>query len=128
MTFLLDTHVLLWWQTDDARLSPRCRELMADGRTRLLWSAASSWELAIKVGLGRLRLPEPVHRYVPRVLRENAIHSLAIEQGHALGVAALPSHHRDPFDRLLVAQVKSEKVSLLSADEQLDPYGIDRVW
>jgi PIN domain nuclease of toxin-antitoxin system len=128
VTFLLDTHVLLWWQMDDERLSARCRELMADGRNPLLWSAASSWELAIKVGLGRLRLPEPVHRYVPRVLRRNAIHSLAIEQGHALAVAALPSHHRDPFDRLLVAQARMEKIALLSADEQFDAYGVDRVW
>ena len=128
MKVLLDTHALLWWQIDSPRLSSRAREIMSDGRHTLLWSAASSWELAIKVGLGRLTLPELPSRYVPRVLRESCIHSLAIEHSHALRVAELPDHHRDPFDRLLVAQGQLEKLPILSADEQLDSYEIDRIW
>lgn len=128
MRLLLDTHVLLWWQLDSPRLSERARSIISDGSNTLLWSAASSWELAIKIGLGRLTLPEPLANYVPRVLREGRITPLAIEHPHTWEVAALPTLHRDPFDRLLVAQARLERVPLLSADERLDGYGVERVW
>lgn len=128
MRLLLDTDVLLWWQLDSPRLSERARSIIADGSNTLLWSAASSWELAIKIGLGRLTLPEPLANYVPRVLRESRITPLTIEHPHTWLVATLPNLHRDPFDRLLVAQARLERVPLLSADERLDEYGVERVW
>lgn len=128
MRCLLDTHVLLWWRVDSPRLSDRARSMMADGSNTLLWSAASSWELAIKLALGRITLPEPLEHYLPRVFRESGITPLAIEHAHAWAVATLPPRHRDPFDRMLVAQARLERVALLSADEGLDAYGVERVW
>ena len=128
MRCLLDTHVLLWWRLDSPRLSDRARSLMADGSNTLLWSAASSWELAIKLALGRITLSEPLENYLPRVFRESRITPLAIEHSHAWAVATLPAHHRDPFDRMLIAQARLERVALLSADEEFDAYEVDRIW
>lgn len=128
MRALLDTHVLLWWLTDSDRLSARAREVIVDPDSELYWSAASSWELAIKVGIGRLSLPEPPRIFIPRVLREQAIRPLAISHSHVLAVADLPHHHRDPFDRLLVAQCGLENLAAVSADAIFDRYGTERVW
>jgi PIN domain nuclease of toxin-antitoxin system len=128
MRLLLDTDVLLWWQLDSPRLSERARSIISDGSNTLLWSAASSWELAIKIGLGRLTLPEPLGKYLPHVLREGRITPLAIEHPHTWEVTRLPPLHRDPFDRLLVAQARLERVPLLSVDERLEGYGVERVW
>lgn len=128
MRAILDTHVLLWWLTDSDRLSARARELLLDPESELYWSAASSWELAIKVGIGRLILPEPPRLFVPRVLREQAIRPLAITHAHTLAVAELPPHHRDPFDRLLVAQCALEGLEAVSADSVFDRYGGHRIW
>ena len=125
---MLDTHVLLWWLIDSDRLSARAREVIAAADTELHWSAASSWELAIKTGLGRLDLPEPPRSLIPRVLREQAIHPIDVTHAHALAVADLPPHHRDPFDRLLVAQASLEKLAILSADKIFVEYGAEVVW
>ncbi len=104
MRALLDTHAFLWWTTDDPRLSSRARRIIADGRNRLFFSAAGGWEIAIKAQLGRLRLPSDPERFIPEEMQRNAIESLPIQMRHALHVHTLPRHHRDPFDRLLVAQ------------------------
>ena len=128
MRVLLDTHVLLWWLRDDPRLSPTARTMMADGRTELLWSAASSWELAIKVRIGKIRLPSAPRIYVPQKLREQNLTPLSVEQSHALQVAELPLHHRDPFDRLLVAQCQVERLPLLTSDRLLRQYDVELVW
>ena len=128
MRALLDTHVLLWWLIDSDRLSDRAREVITAADTELHWSAASSWELAIKTGLGRLDLPEPPRSFIPKVLREQAIHPIDITHAHALAVADLPPHHRDPFDRLLVVQASIEKLAILSADRIFGEYGTEAVW
>lgn len=131
MTVLLDTHVLLFWLQDSPRLSPRAREIMADGQNVLLWSAASSFELAVKVGLGRVRLPESLSFYLPERLADQGVSPLPIENAHALKVAELPRHHADPFDRLLIAQALVEGVPILSDDRQLRAYGdcgVETVW
>lgn len=128
MRALLDTHVLLWWLLDSERLSPRARKLIGDPASDLLWSAASSWEIAIKAGLGRLSLPAPPRSLIPRILDEQSIAPLDVRQAHALEVAELPPHHHDPFDRLLVAQAKLEKVAIVSADEIFRRYGAEVVW
>lgn len=117
--YLLDTHVLLWWLGDSARLSPRVRDVLADGTQRLVWSAASTWELAIKFKLGKLSLPDPLETMIPRVLAEQGLSSLPVEQSHAARVAGLPFHHRDPFDRLLISQAQLEALTLLSVDSGL---------
>jgi len=128
MKVLVDTHAFLWWITDDPRLSLRAREIFADGNNELLFSAASGWEISIKVQIGRLRLPADPESFIVDQLRINAIKSLAIQMNHALHVSTLPSHHRDPFDRLLVAQAQLEGLPILSADPQIGKYHVEVVW
>jgi len=121
---ILDTHVFLWLQTEPERLGEQL-SVIEDRRTELLLSVASSWEIAIKSGLGRLSLPDPVERYVPERLRAIGARSLPIEQTHALAVAGLPPLHRDPFDRLLVAQARTLKVPIMTADLAIAHYPVE---
>ena len=108
MRILLDTHPMWWWLADDPRLSDVAREILVNGRNQLVWSLASSWEIAIKATLKKLELPAPPSRYIPSRLDAMGLTPLPVEHGHALRVAQLPSHHGDPFDRLLVAQSQLE--------------------
>lgn len=124
MRILLDTHIFLWLHTTPERLG-RHLDLVRDEANELLVSAASSWEITIKYALGRLDLPEPPARYVPdRIARLDAT-PLAIEHRHTLGVADLPEIHRDPFDRLLVAQARDLRVPLVTADPTVDAYPVE---
>ena len=128
MKALLDTHVFLWWITDDQRLSSRVREIIADGTNEILFSAASGWEIAIKTRLGRLQLPNDPEIFIPEQLELNAIEVLPVQIGHALHVYQLPSHHRDPFDHLLIAQAQLEKLPILTADPQISRYPVEIIW
>ena len=128
MKFLLDTHTFLWWITDDLQLSTKAREFIADGHNALYWSAASSWEVSIKYALGRLPLPEAPEQFLPAEIEKNRIESLPIIDAHAFTAGQLPSHHRDPFDRMLVAQAQVESLTLLSNDEQLEKYDVEICW
>lgn len=128
MKVLLDTHAFLWWITDDPQLSARAREIISDGKNELFLSAASGWEIAIKTKLKRLKLPGKVERFIGEQLALNAIESLPVQMSHALHVYAIPDHHRDPFDRLLAAQVKLENLHFLTADRQMSKYGIKVLW
>jgi PIN domain nuclease of toxin-antitoxin system len=125
---IVDTHAFLWWAEDSQRLSRKARAVFADGKVQLLWSVASTWELSIKVGLGRLRLPEPVLAYVMSRMARHGIDSLPVEHAHAARVAELPHRHSDPFDRLLIAQALVEGVPVLTADARFKNYDIDVVW
>ena len=107
---------------------PERKALIEDPTNRKLVSVASCWEIAIKVGLRKLALGEPSTTFLPRELAKNGFHLLAIELAHATFVETLPPHHKDPFDRLLAAQVIIEKLSLVSGDAVLDQYGIHRMW
>jgi PIN domain nuclease of toxin-antitoxin system len=118
---LLDTHIFLWLQTDPERLGEDL-PLVEDARTELLFSAVSSWEIAIKYQLGKLPLPEAPERYVPDRMRAIGAQALAIEHPHALAVATLPSLHRDPFDRLLVAQATLLGLTIVTADPAVAQY------
>jgi PIN domain nuclease of toxin-antitoxin system len=120
---LLDTHVFLWANAEPERLGGQ-RELIEDGTVGLIVSAASSWEIAIEYGLGRLMLPEEPRRYMPERLRRLGAAPLAVEHGHALAVAELPPLHGDPFDRLLVAQGKLLDVPIVTADPRIAQYEI----
>jgi len=120
---LLDTHVFLWLQTEPERVGEHLG-LIEDPRSELLFSAASSWEIAIKYGLGKLPLPEPPQTYVPERVRAIGAHALPIDHPHALAVAALARLHRDPFDRLLVAQAKLLDVPILTADPLIAQYPV----
>jgi PIN domain nuclease of toxin-antitoxin system len=125
---LIDTECWLWWHLSPDRLSNRALALFEERRAPLVLSAASSWEIAIKVGLGKLALPAPLERFVPEQLAEDDIEALPIAHAHALRVAGLPDHHSDPFDRLLVAQAQLERCALLTADSQLTAYDIEILW
>ena len=121
MRLLLDTHVFLWLQTEPERLGDHLT-LVEHRGTTLLLSAASSWEIAIKYGLGRLPLPEPPEGYVPSRMRAIGAEALPIEHPHALAVASLPPLHGDPFDRLLVAQASVVGAAILTADPAVAQY------
>jgi PIN domain nuclease of toxin-antitoxin system len=120
---LLDTHTFLWLNTAPERLGAALAEL-EDSRNRLVVSAATSWEIAIKHARGRLALPDPPERYVPDLIRRIGAEPLAIEHAHALGVASLPPLHRDPFDRLLVAQARSIEATLVTTDQRIADYPV----
>lgn len=128
MRALLDTHAFLWWTTDDARLSDQAREIFADSRNELFFSAASGWEIAIKAALGKVEVPEDLEKFMAEQLSRNAVQVLPIHLSHALRVYTLPNHHRDPFDRLLVAQSLIEKVPILSADPYISRYPVGTIW
>ena len=128
MELLLDTHSFLWFIMGSSRLSKKARDLMEDTNNEKLLSIASLWEMAIKLSLGRLTLAEPFEVLIPQQLRLNGIELLNIEIEHVATVAALPFYHRDPFDRLLVAQCMVERLPLLSADGNMDNYPIERIW
>src|SRR5262249_56007856 len=104
------------------RLSPEARRVITDSHTDLVLSAASSWEIAIKYAIGRLPLPEVPETYVPSRMRMSGVEGLPVEHSHALRVAALQPHHRDPFDRLLVAQAQLEHLSIITAHRVFNPY------
>jgi len=129
MRLLLDTHTFLWFVAGDPQLSTTCRNLIEDLGNQRTLSVASVWEMAIKVGLGKLPLAQPLESFVPAQLQQNAIDLLPIEPRHAFEVPRLPFHHRDPFDRLLIAQSLIEQIPLLSADAAFDAYaGLQRIW
>ena len=128
MRLLLDTHAFLWWITDDPSLSNAARAAIANGKSQCFLSVASCWEMAIKSSIGKLRLTKPVERFIPEELAANDFQLLAMDFKHAAKVETLPFHHRDPFDRLLVAQSLTEKMTLLSADAVLSEYGVKRLW
>ena len=125
---LLDTHIWLWWFLEPERLHSRAVRVMEDPETTLLFSAASSWEIAIKYALKKLRLPEPPGRYIPSRLEEGAVTPMPVEHAHALRVSELPHHHRDPFDRLLIAQAQLEGATLATADPRFLLYDVDVLW
>ena len=128
MRVLLDTHVFLWWVEGDRALPAKARAALADPDNECLVSMASAWELAIKSGLGKLKLAVPVMRYVVEHVAANAFRVLDIRLAHVGRVETLPPHHRDPFDRLLAAQALEEKLPIVSADPVFRKYGVKRVW
>lgn len=128
MRLLLDTHAFLWWIIDDPRLSGTARRLVGDPANEVLFSAASAWEIAVKTALGRLTLPQRPERYIPRQLEVNGFQPLPIRVEHALRVHALPDHHRDPFDRLLIAQAMVDRLTIVTADAQIAKYPVRTTW
>ncbi len=128
MRHLLDTHTFVWWINDDRQLSPRVRQIIGSPEHELLFSAASAWELAIKAQLGRIDLPSDLSEFIRRQLAVNGFVALPITVEHALRVAGLPPLHRDPFDRLLIAQALLEDVPLLTADRLIAQYPVRVLW
>ena len=128
MKLLLDTHAFLWFIAGSEKLSATARELIEDSANQPFLSAASLWEMAIKLSLGRLHLGRPFEDLIPEQMRANGIQLLGIEVEYVTPVTTLPFHHRDPFDRLLVAQAMVVQMPIVSADPAFDAYPIGRLW
>ena len=128
MKLLLDTHAFLWWVGASRELSRKARSAVGSGRNECFVSMASAWEIAIKVSLGSLRVEGALDRFLPEQLAANGFQPLPVDLKHAARVAALPFHHRDPFDRLLVAQALEEELAVVTADPVFARYGVKRVW
>jgi PIN domain nuclease of toxin-antitoxin system len=122
--YLLDTHIWLWMQTDPARLGDAALDLIEDVGNDLLLSAASAWEIAIKYQIGKLDLPEDPATYVPDRMRRSGTAPLPVEPAHALRTGELPDHHKDPFDRLLVAQAQILGIPIVTVDEYIPAYDV----
>lgn len=128
MRALLDTHAFLWWITDDRRVSRRVREMLENRGNDFLFSAASAWELIIKAQLGKLKLPVHAPQFIQEQLALNALLTLPIDLAHVLHAHTLPMHHRDPFDRILVAQSQVEKLPIVTADPLITQYAVETIW
>jgi PIN domain nuclease of toxin-antitoxin system len=122
---LVDTQVWLWMRNAPMRLSARARRILTDERNELLLSAATPWEIAIKVAIGKLRLPCSVEEFVSTRVVATRVTPLPITQLHAIESAGLPPHHRDPFDRVLVAQARLERAPLMSSDDVFHAYDVE---
>jgi PIN domain nuclease of toxin-antitoxin system len=124
---LLDTHVLLWWFLAPNRLSRRAKSFFGDEESTLLVSAASTWEIAIKVSLGKLNALPMITNFAAYLAKRNFIEQpISIE--HSVRAGLLPRHHNDPFDRVLIAQAQALNIPIISSDKQFDRYDVQRVW
>jgi PIN domain nuclease of toxin-antitoxin system len=121
---LLDTHVLIWWLEKSPRLGSRIHKILMNPTTRPMVSAASLWEIAIKAGSNRLESADQLDEWVPRLERDWGVRPLAITFEHAVAVARLPRHHRDPFDRILVAQAQCEGLTIVTVDPAITAYEV----
>ncbi len=128
MRALLDTHTLLWMVSRSNQLTETARAAIADGRNELYFSIAGYWEIGIKQSLGKLELSAGWQNTLPKEMTHNRITWLPIEPRHVHEVAALPWIHRDPFDRLMIAQSRVEGLTLISRDPQFSEYGVPTVW
>ena len=128
MRLLLDTHTFLWFIMGSSNLSANARAPVEDAANESLLSVASLWEMAIKVSLGKFTLSAPLDALIPQQLGSNGIELLGIQVAHAAAVSTLPFHHRDPFDRLLIAQAIVEGMPVVSADAAFDAYPVKRLW
>ena len=129
MRVLVDTHVFLWWSSERAaRVSERVRDILGDGSNEVAFSTVSAWEIAIKVSTGRLALPDVPERYLPKRIRDHGFEVLPVGLVHALRVGSLPPIHRDPFDRMLIAQALVEGIPLITADPAVSQYDVETIW
>jgi PIN domain nuclease of toxin-antitoxin system len=124
MNLLLDTQSLLWWRDGSRKLGPRARAAIEIQAATVRVSAASAWELAIKSRAGRLRLRQPLHLWLPAAIESSGFATLDVTIDHALGVASLPDHHADPFDRLLIVQARSEDLTIVTSDTAFGDYDV----
>ncbi|MDH5428612.1 MAG: type II toxin-antitoxin system VapC family toxin [Nitrospirota bacterium] len=128
MKYLFDTHVMLWFLEDADELSKKARQILQNGENELFWSAASFWELTVKISLGKLKLQKGWQAFLEQEKKVNRILDLPIHERHCEPHLTLPWIHRDPFDRLLICQAISEKFTLLTKDEIIRQYPVKTVW
>ena len=126
---LLDTHSFLWWTSQHGtRLSPPARDAISAEDSEVVISVVTAWELAIKSSAGRIDLPEAVDRFIPRRIRRYRLRVLDVTLEHALRAASLPTIHRDPFDRMLVAQAQVEGIPIVTNDPAITRYDVETIW
>ncbi len=128
MRLLLDTHTFLWFVEDNINLSQNARTLIEDEANQPLLSLASVWEIAIKTSIGKLNLKQPFEVFIPQQISLNSFTLLDIRLEHIAGIISLPQYHRDPFDRLLIAQAIHEQIPIISTDVAFDQYPVTRLW
>lgn len=128
LTYLLDTHALLWWLFDDRRLSKRARAVLREAEHRVLVSSASAWEIATKHRLGRLDTAAPLVQDFSGWVTRAGFNELAIQSEHAVTAGTWSVEHRDPFDRMLAAQSRIEQIALITRDPAFEDFGIDTIW
>ncbi len=128
MKYLFDTHVMLWFLEDADALSKKARQILTNGENELFWSAASYWELTVKLSLGKLKLQKGWQAFLEKEKKVNRILDLPIQEQHCGPHLTLPWIHRDPFDRLLICQAISEKLILLTKDETIRQYPVKTAW
>ncbi len=128
MKVLLDTHAFLWALGDDARLSPEARRIFSSPDSEILLSVASVWEILVKAEAGKLPFPRPASSYIRSQLKKTSTAVLPILLSHVFQLETLPAHHRDPFDRIILAQALEEELPILSADEKFRLYSVEVLW
>jgi len=128
MKYLLDTHAFLWFVTADNRLSQKAKSIISDRKNDVYFSAASAWELSIKIRLGRLTLEEDLEAFIVNQLAENSFHALSVTIIHSIYTSKLPDIHKDPFDRMIIAQSQVDDMSLISRDKNIKKYKVPVVW
>ncbi len=128
MKLLIDTHVFLWWIGDDPRLSEKAGRIISEADNQLYLSAASGWEIAIKAKLGKLQVDGDVTAFIIEHMRLNSIEQLPVSIAHSLHVSTLEDLHRDPFDRMLVAQARLERMPILTGDQYIAAYPVETIW
>ena len=128
MKYLLDTHAFLWFVTDDNRLSQKARSIIKSNANEIYFSAASAWEISIKIRLGRLTIAEELEPFIVKQLAENSFSTLSITIFHSIYTSKLPDIHKDPFDRIIIAQSNVENMSLISKDKNIKKYKVPIVW
>ncbi|OGC02792.1 twitching motility protein PilT [candidate division KSB1 bacterium RBG_16_48_16] len=128
MIVLMDTHSFLWFVNGSSRLSARARAIIEDPENDKLLSMASIWEMAIKISLGKLAIAQPFEQFIPQQLQINGFEMFEVKFGHIAKTIHLPFHHRDPFDRLLIAQSLVEQLPIVGMDSVFDSYSVQRLW
>ena len=128
MKYLLDTHAFLWFVSEDNRLSSKAQSIIKNSRNDIYFSAVSAWEMSIKIRLGRLSIEEELEPFIIKQLSENNFSTLSITIFHSIYTSKLPEIHKDPFDRMIIAQSKVENMSLISKDKNIKKYKVPIVW
>lgn len=128
MKLLLDTHVFLWWNEANPKLSRHVHQLLSDPKNDLYLSVASAWEMTLKVQSGKLGLPAATAVYIPARINHYGIEPIPVTLAHVLAASALPTYHRDPFDRMLVAQGQVEGLPIVTHDSQIRKYAVETIW